>query len=54
MLETETITMEELEEIKEESMEEQIRILAYQKWLDAGSPISDGTEFWLKAEAELQ
>lgn len=32
----------------------QISQLAYQKWEEAGSPISDGVEYWLEAEQELQ
>lgn len=31
-----------------------IRELAYKKWQDAGSPVSDGVSFWLEAEQELQ
>ena len=34
-------------------LEEQIRILAYHKWEEAGRPESDGVEFWTKAEAEI-
>ena len=33
--------------------EEQIRILAYQKWEAAGKPESDGVRFWLEAEREF-
>lgn len=31
-----------------------IAALAYKKWEEAGCPVSDGIEFWLAAEAELQ
>jgi hypothetical protein len=34
-------------------IEQQIRELAYKKWEEAGSPPSDGVQFWLEAEAEL-
>lgn len=34
-------------------MNEQIKNLAYQKWVEAGSPVSDGIEFWNAAEKEL-
>lgn len=30
-----------------------IRELAYQKWEQAGCPLSDGVSFWLEAETEL-
>jgi hypothetical protein len=30
-----------------------IRETAYYKWLAAGSPPSDGVEFWLAAETEV-
>jgi hypothetical protein len=33
--------------------EQDIRLLAYQKWLAAGEPNSDGVQFWLEAEREL-
>jgi hypothetical protein len=33
--------------------EDEIRPLAYRKWQEAGSPPSDGTEFWLAAETEI-
>ncbi|MEX2112720.1 MAG: DUF2934 domain-containing protein [Pirellulales bacterium] len=29
-----------------------VRRLAYEKWLDAGQPPSDGDAFWLEAERE--
>jgi hypothetical protein len=32
---------------------EEIRLLAYRKWQEAGSPAGDGVEFWLTAEAEI-
>jgi hypothetical protein len=34
--------------------EEEIRVRAYQKWLEAGSPEGDGERFWLEAERELK
>jgi hypothetical protein len=34
-------------------VEDRIRELAYQKWLDAGCPPGDGVNFWCDAEAEL-
>ena len=33
---------------------EKIREAAYYKWEAAGSPCSDGIEFWLQAEAESE
>ena len=33
---------------------EKIREAAYYKWEAAGSPCSDGVEFWLQAEAESE
>ena len=33
--------------------EKKIAKLAYQKWEEAGRPLSDGVEFWLAAEKEL-
>ena len=35
------------------SHEDQIRPLAYRKWQEAGSPVSDGVEFWIAAEIEI-
>ena len=32
---------------------EEIRVLAYHKWLAAGCPSGDGQDFWLEAEREL-
>lgn len=32
---------------------ETIAIRAYQKWLNAGSPICDGKDFWYAAEKEI-
>jgi hypothetical protein len=32
---------------------DEVRLLAYRKWEEAGSPTGDGVEFWLTAEAEL-
>jgi hypothetical protein len=32
---------------------ESIEKLAYEKWQEAGCPESDGIEFWLAAETEL-
>jgi hypothetical protein len=34
--------------------EEEIRVRAYHKWLEAGSPEGDGERFWLEAERELK
>jgi hypothetical protein len=34
--------------------EDEIRFLAYCKWLGAGAPPGDGVEFWFAAENELQ
>jgi hypothetical protein len=34
--------------------EEEVRRLAYQKWVTAGHPPGDGIEFWLAAELELR
>ncbi len=34
-------------------MVEHVAKLAYFKWLEAGSPSSDGKEFWYLAEQEL-
>lgn len=33
--------------------EDRIRERAYHCWEEAGCPVGDGVEFWLKAEAEL-
>jgi hypothetical protein len=33
--------------------EDQIRLLAYQKWEAAGRPTGDGVDFWCAAEREL-
>jgi hypothetical protein len=33
--------------------EEAIRLLAYQKWEQAGKPLDDGQQFWSEAEQEL-
>ena len=35
------------------SLEEAIRVRAYQNWERAGRPEGDGVAFWLQAEAEL-
>jgi hypothetical protein len=32
---------------------EDIRLIAYRKWENAGKPVGDGTKFWLEAENEL-
>lgn len=32
---------------------EETRLSAYYKWVKAGSPVSDGIEFWLEAENEI-
>lgn len=34
--------------------DDQIRLLAYQKWEAAGRPGGDGVEFWCTAERELR
>jgi Protein of unknown function (DUF2934) len=34
--------------------EDEIRILAYQKWEAAGCPDGEGERFWLAAEQELR
>ena len=34
--------------------EDDIRLLAYQKWERAGKPPGDGVRFWLEAEKELR
>lgn len=36
------------------SLEEAIRVRAYQNWDRAGRPEGDGVSFWLEAEAELK
>jgi hypothetical protein len=33
--------------------EDEIQLLAYKKWQQAGCPVSDGVEFWLAAETEI-
>jgi hypothetical protein len=38
----------------ETAPEDQVRPLAYRKWQEAGSPASDGVEFWLAAENEVR
>jgi hypothetical protein len=35
------------------TLEEAIRVRAYQLWERAGHPTGDGVSFWLEAEAEL-
>ncbi len=35
------------------SLEETIRVRAYQKWEWAGRPEGDGVAYWLEAESEL-
>ncbi|WP_439627300.1 DUF2934 domain-containing protein [Gemmata sp.] len=35
------------------SLEEAIRVRAYQNWERAGRPEGDGVAFWLEAEGEL-
>ena len=32
---------------------DEVRLLAYRKWQEAGCPGGEGVEFWLAAEAEL-
>jgi len=34
--------------------ETEIRVLAYQKWIAAGMPPGDGTDFWIEAEREIR
>ncbi len=34
--------------------DEEIRNLAYRKWIAAGSPDDDGIRFWLEAEQEVK
>ena len=34
--------------------EDEIQLLAYKKWQQAGCPVSDGVEFWLAAETEIR
>ena len=34
--------------------DETVRVAAYHKWEAAGRPISDGVEFWLRAEREVR
>lgn len=34
--------------------EDEIRLLAYHKWVAAGRPPGDGVEFWRQAEMELK
>lgn len=36
------------------SLEDAIRVRAYQNWERAGRPEGDGVAFWLEAEAELK
>jgi DUF2934 family protein len=33
--------------------EDEIRVLAYHKWVSAGQPQGDGVQFWTEAEQEL-
>jgi Protein of unknown function (DUF2934) len=33
--------------------EDEIRVLAYHKWVSAGQPVGDGVQFWIAAEQEL-
>jgi hypothetical protein len=35
------------------SLDDLVRLLAYQKWEAAGRPESDGVDFWLDAEFEV-
>jgi hypothetical protein len=32
---------------------DEIRVLAYHKWVSAGQPEGDGAQFWVDAEQEL-
>jgi hypothetical protein len=34
--------------------EDEIRLLAYHKWVSAGRPECDGAQFWHEAEMELR
>jgi hypothetical protein len=35
------------------AFKDEIQVLAYKKWQQAGCPICDGIEFWLAAETEI-
>jgi Protein of unknown function (DUF2934) len=35
------------------AFKDEIQLLAYKKWQQAGCPMSDGIEFWLAAEKEI-
>lgn len=45
--------MDECDLIHLETVEDQVRTLAYEKWEAAGYPEGDGTEFWFQAEKEF-
>jgi len=34
--------------------EKRIREIAYEKWVEAGKPFSNGVEFWLAAEKDYE
>lgn len=40
-------------EQRADANEERIRLLAYQKWEQAGCPDGDGFDFWVEAEREV-
>jgi hypothetical protein len=39
--------------VENKPTEDEIRMLAYQKWASAGMPPGDGVNFWREAEQEL-
>ena len=41
------------EAMKSGPSENEIRELAYRLWEESGRPEGDGTEFWLRAEAQM-
>lgn len=48
-----TVTDEQMTTTTSPETEERIRERAYHCWEEAGCPVGDGVEFWLKAEAEI-
>jgi len=36
------------------TLDEAVRVRAYEKWVQAGRPDGDGISFWLEAESELR
>lgn len=36
-----------------ERLEQKVREVAYHKWKQAGSPVSDGVYFWVEAEKQV-